>query len=241
MMSSRWRTSVRGAASGLVSLTAGISLLATVLGACSTFESRYFLEVAENRAEWAGRHSTFLRLDISGYTIFTKSRFEKGWYDRDAVDMLFSTIVSKVGSDFYPTAGSMEENRTSDGAAQPLDRVFRVWGPSGNEPFVENKRLVIFATANPNDLVNRISTSIRTSEMASQVANLLSSRQTEEARDARLSLNLAGKRQETVIVQVDALLQWLDEAQKAQSLDPAALRQRIDTITKTVDSSGTAH
>lgn len=228
-------------------------VLLCLLPACSTFSAQYFIEVVETRPNFTEPHSSFIRLDLSGYAVLTRSKFEKGWYDRDAVDSLFSTVVSKVatgvsgsqsdgpgegsGGGQPETAaasrGPSQRQGSGGGSADRVDRTFRVFGPGGEEPKAENKRLVIFATANPDDLVNQILTTVRTQELSSQIANLLLAPQLREAQAVTDGLAIAAKRHETILGEVGQLLSWLESADPLQA---EALRRELNKLVRTIES-----
>lgn len=170
-------------------LPLGLLLLSILFSGCATFSQRYYIEVAECRPGWPAPHSTFIRLDLSGYAHFTISKFEKGWYDKEAVDALFSTVTSTVAkantdpadneveadddddddrtsAETAATAGkSPSSSSTSEcnryRAKRAGERYTRIYGPNGKEMVdAAGKRLVIFVTGNPNAIAGQISATL---------------------------------------------------------------------------------
>ena len=264
-------TSVRGRAvrrqRGLVGIASSVLIL---VAGCSTFEAKYFIEAEETRPTFGRPHSSFIRLDLNGWTFFTLSKFEKGWYDRDAVDSLFSTVVSRVADQSAsppatpPTpkttmsltgeqstakpggtddttktsaakpAGSPQAEKPAD---QPVLRTFHVFGPAGEEPNAGNKRLVVFATSNPDEIVDQIMTSVRTQELASQVGSLLAAPRIREAQSASTAAGIAAKRHETILADVGQVLDWLVTADAADSLPGDTVRRQLNNLTKTIEGT----
>jgi len=139
--------------------------LCGIIAGCSTLSAKYFNEVEECRNDWSRAHSSFLRLDLEGVAIFTKSRFENGWYDRMAVDTLFSTVdskgdmtakengtakVDKSVSYVHPMADLLGcKPGKNDGLDDRVEwRRSKIFGPNG-KALEEEKRLVIFVSSNP--------------------------------------------------------------------------------------------
>lgn len=251
-------------------LLVGLLCIVLPLAACATFSQRYFIEVEECRPGWTESHSTFVRLDLRGYTFFTVSKFEKGWYDRNAVDTLFSTVTAAVeggpeagaatrvptpashgpggdASEAMTPAAVRPAERTSTqsvsrtGADCPSTEVggstlrqTRVFGPNGREIIdAAGKRLVIFVTGNPNDIVNQISTTVNNEETARIFAGLLRRNEVAAAVEADNTLDLTGRRHEALVIDTERLLAWLSAAGATPSV--AEARRQLSGAIKTVD------
>jgi hypothetical protein len=235
-----------------------VVLVLSLLAGCSTFQQKFYIEVAECRPGWRGPHSTFIRLDLKGYAYFTVSKFEKGWYDKSAVDTLFATVTSEVAkanaaaSDMPPISPSKTDppkstitTSTSTTTSEPEcargrahlagQRVTRVYGPNGREiKDAADKRLVIFVTSNPDAIVNQIATTVNTAEVSQVFAGLLRRGEVTAASDAANALDLAGRRQEAIVIDVDAFSKWLTRA--GAPLDPQDARDHIQGLVRQIDT-----
>jgi hypothetical protein len=185
---------------------------------CSTFSENYFIEVQECRSDWSRPHSSFIKLDLSGKAFFTESRFEMGWYDKRAVDSIFSTLSKE---NVVPTESSSTVTTLSADSDSGLDckvidngrtwRRTRIYGPNGRPiEDVSGKRLVLFASSNPNNIVNRISTLSNTLAVSEDFALLLRKGEFSELAGAELDLSQASKRHEALIYEVQTLLRGLE-------------------------------
>jgi hypothetical protein len=230
-----------------------LAVCAIGLAGCATFSQRYFMEVQECRTDWQGPHSMFIRLDLSGIAVFTVSKFEKGWYDKQAVDVLFSTLTSGDESMKTPRVEPLRATDlsyrqgvdqkdvadcTSDGARSGLsDRVTRVYGPNGRP--VEDaagKRLVIFATSNPDELVNRMATTVNLLATSEQFARLLRRNEILETRKAESALGLAGRRHEALIAETDSLLKWVKKVEADKQVDGAEAQSVVGGLVRKIDA-----
>lgn len=204
-------------------------VIAGVLTACSTFSERYFIEIQECRSDWSGPHSSFIKLDLDGTAVFTESRFEMGWYDKRAVDSIFSTLSREnvTPSEISSTLPGSILTPGLDCKAVDDGRVWRrtrVYGPNG-QPIedVTGKRLVLFVSSNPNNIVNRISTLSNTLSVSEDMAFLLRKGEFSEATTAELELREASKRHEALIYDVQRFLGGLESSPPSTNNDAGGL------------------
>jgi hypothetical protein len=237
-------------------------LLSIVFTGCATFSQRYYVEVAECRPEWRAPHSSFIRLDLSGTAFFTVARFEKGWYDKTAVDALFSTVTSRVnelnaevsdppdGAASKPGGTAQNEQSPSRAIEEAADdnnecikrrqrvgqRVTRVYGPNGKEiTDAAGKRLVMFVMGNPDAIVNQIATTVNTTEVSRVIAGFARRSEVTAAADAENNLDLAGRRHEALVSAVDAFSKWLGVASPKAALPPQEARDQITGLVRQID------
>jgi hypothetical protein len=214
---------------------------------CTSFKEQYFIELEECRPDWGGNtHSSFMKLDLKGNAFFTVSKFEMGWYDGRAVDALFSTIDGQDHSDAAGSSGqsgspTTVDQETMDCAATPNTkqawRRTRVYGPNGKViGDVAGKRLVMFASSNPNNLVNRISTTVNTLAMSEQLAGLLRQEEFGKAAHANLNVDLAGRRHEALALVAQEFLRWVD-AHTASTATAEAVKAKLSELSSQVDST----
>lgn len=199
------------------------------LEGCTTFKERYFIEIQECRSDWSGPHSSFIRLDLDGTAYFTESRFEMGWYDKRAVDSIFSTLSKEnvISDGITSTTSSATVDSSLDCKAVDNDRVWRrtrVYGPNGHPiEDVTGKRLVLFASSNPNNIVNRITTLSNTLAVSEDMALLLRKGEFSEAAGAELDLSQASKRHEALLYDVQKFLGGLQSSPPSTNDDADGL------------------
>jgi hypothetical protein len=201
-------------------LSLDLVLASLMIAGCVTYSEKYFIEVQECRPGWDLPHSSFLKLDLLGQTLFTTSKFEMGWYDRRGVDSLFSTMSPT--SPNTASANQPQPNTVSGGEDLGLDcnatsndkrvwRHTRVYGPNGRVMGdEEGKRLVIFAASNPSDLINRISTATSTLAVSEQFAGYIRQPEMNEVARAEMKMDHAGRRHEALAIEVQELLALLE-------------------------------
>jgi hypothetical protein len=232
-------------------------LLSILVTGCATFSQRYYIEVAECRPGWSGPHSTFIRLDLSGYAHFTVSKFEKGWYDKEAVDALFSTVTSAVAKantddddDAAPKGtGAATAAKTSPASASTStpdeckqyrarragERYTRIYGPNGKEMVdAAGKRLVIFLTGNPNAIAGQISATLNSADVVRSVTALARRGEVMALADADNALAVAGRRQEAVVLDVETFSKWL--ALVSTKVQAQEARDRVSGLVRQIDA-----
>ncbi|ULA70033.1 MAG: hypothetical protein LZF62_480231 [Nitrospira sp.] len=221
-------------------------LLCLMSSGCVFFSEKYFIEVQECRENWPKPHSSFIKLDLYGKAFFTTSKFEMGWYDKRAVDTLFATMDRNADPATQYAAGranslpGMNEEglNCAKGSKEQVWRRTRIYGPNGQAiGDAEGKRLVLFVTSNPNDLVNRISTTANTLATSEQMAKVLRRNELGEATDADLDLSLTGRRHEVLALDAQEFLGWLEAAQSGGSLTVGELKARLNALSAQVEST----
>ena len=234
------------ALSGTRFITVVAALVSLMLASCTSFKEQYFIELEECRPDWNGKtHSSFMKLNLKGEAVFTTSKFEMGWYDGRAVDALFSTIEGQDRSEAtsppsqsgLPTAVSpaVMDCAPTPNTKQAWRRV-TAYGPNGQViGDVAGKRLVMFVSSNPNNLVNRISTTVNTLAMSEQFAGLLRQEEFGKASRANLDVDLAGRRHEALALLAQEFLRWADNSTDTPTA--GAVRAKLSELLSQVDST----
>jgi hypothetical protein len=214
-----------------------VSLLIPLLAGCTTYSESYYVGVTTGKYGEQMEPAQFYRFDLRGTACFTRSEFQSGWYDRDAVDVLFSEVVTETSKRNTATGGAVAATI----AVKPLSvqaapsASYVVFGPEGELRYGENKRFVIIAASNPKAIADEIQSFADSQDLSSALTDLLQREEREKALGAHYEAEKEVKKQATLLDDVAEVKKFLTELKKTPTkITTAHLQEEVDRILKAI-------
>jgi len=165
--------------------------LVAACAACSHFEESYVVKIRTGSYGEQLEPPQFYRFDLQGCSTLQRTEFQCGWYDKDAVDQLFSEVVTETSVRDVETGGAQAPTVAVKklSAATYGKGPYEIIGPGGETFDATNRRFVMIAANNPKVVAQQISALANNKELAgafasvAQASQRLANRKAKSVRD----------------------------------------------------------
>ena len=207
---------------------------------CTSFCERYYIGVSTGKYGDQMEPPQFYRFNLRGAACFQRTEFQSGWYDKDAVDVLFSEIVTETskrnvasGGAVAPTAATRPlpaSTGNSDGKGGPH---YVIFGPEGERINGNAKRFVIIMANNPKAIADEIDTIASQQEFAEILTTVLQHDERKAALQARFALEMQAAPQRALLTEIDGVKTYL-QGKDAAALDAAGFIREVNRILNSI-------
>ena len=174
--------------------------LVPALGAgCTHFRETHYFKSVNAR----GEPVNYYRLDVSGQTYLSSSRFLSGYFDESAVDAYFSEFVQPENARFQP--GGAQSGGGAGTGAQEVE----VRSMNAN---LDNRRLVLLLSTNTDAVAQGIQSIAQNEAIGALLARVVGRERLAEAREALGELARSAAAAKAVALAGDRLLADMPEA-----------------------------
>jgi len=213
------------------------ALLIPLLAGCTSYSEQYYVGVTSGKFGEQMEPAQFYRFDLRGSACFTRSEFQSGWYDRDAVDVLFSEVVTETSKRNNATGGAV----AATVAVKPLPApaattsTYVVFGPEGERRYGENKRFVIISASNPKAIADEIQSFADSQDLSVMMTDLIQREEREKSLLAWHEVDKETKRQAALLVDVAEVKKYLASLKTMPAkVTTASLQAEVDRILRVI-------
>lgn len=199
-----------------------LALAALVCGCWAKFEETHFFQ----QPGPFGQAANYYRLEVSGGTWFSSSRYIAGYYDERAVDLFFNQLkpAGQNGGGISPLFVADQKEPGSAETITPLTPT------SGRGAFV------MLFSSDANAVANAIGQFSESQVVAEAVTNLVNRPIIQSSREASAMAQAESMRSASLVMELDGLFQALSETDTAEQ---AAVRHRaLDILRALARASG---
>jgi hypothetical protein len=213
--------------------SASVALL--LLGGCTHYSQQCYLSIKTNSDPGQIEPAQYYRFDLSGYSYCQRTEFQSGWYDRNAVDILFSEVVTEASKRNVATGGAVAPTIATkplpDAKKTDAEPEYSVFGPEGKRENAQGKRFVIIASGNPKAIADEIQTVADSNELATTLTLAAQREQRKEALDAHSTLQVKQGAQKAFTTEAKGVLEHLERLDP-KTLTPPELLREIERLLK---------
>lgn len=207
-----------------------------MLASCTSYGERYFVGVRTGRWGDQVEPAQFYRFELRGQSVFQRTEFQSGWYDKDAVDVLFSEVVSEVSKRNAASGGAVACDSTRPLPAPVEDSAqekhYVVFGPEGERLNAYGKRFVIIAANNPKMIADEIQAIADDSDLADAMTGVMQRTERAAAYSDRYDLERFAAPQRALEKEVTLARDRLGAAMKSES---GKKTTRVQDLIETLD------
>ena len=210
--------------------------LSLAAAGCATFSEQYYTIV--NRGEFKRQPPDVFRFDLRGWVFFSRSEFESGWFDKEAVDSLFSEVISEVSKRNIPEGGApystLKTGGLGDQSPQKKERAFRVSGPEGERLDVSGKRFLIFLANNPKAITSQIETFSNALESSDALMSIIFRDQMGRINESKREADSILRRKDLLVVDVDNLIGTLKRFKDDPDKKGADVKEEVQRVIRII-------
>ncbi len=173
---------------------------------CTFCETHYLRSTVAN-----GDPVNYYKLDVSGFTLFSSSRYLAGYFDESAVNTYFNEYTQPAGAHFDGTTPA-----SGDASAPNQSKV------SSIDPNLTGKSLVLILSTNSDAMAEGIGTIAKSDEIGAILNGMVTKSRTQEQQKAAADLKYGTSRGNVLGTEGDKMVTALDGGTD-QSATQAAL------------------